>query len=153
MLRRPIDQPLALLFDDGRRRVLHERVAAELALRLGDFHRDSLDLLVQAHALRVQVDEPFQRHQQAQVTDHGGSGRRGVGVDRHQVDALDAVEEAQLRIEACNACQRVGAATDDEQRDEFGGRDVELTAHPTQRRDHRLQPFDVGFAACIRAGN
>src|SRR3546814_14519700 len=60
-------------------------------------------------------------------------------------DALDAVEEFQLRREAFGACAIVGIAVLQQQRDRLRRRHAQFDADPAQRGHHRLEPFDVGL--------
>ena len=96
-LRGPFGQARALLLDDRRRRVVHERFAGQLGRRLREFRFDALEFLVQARALRTEVDQAFQRHEQLHLADEARGRRRRLALDH--ADALDAIEEAQLRIE------------------------------------------------------
>src|SRR4249919_2413730 len=144
-LRAPIGEALALLFDHRRGGVLHEGLACELVLRLRKFAFHALEFLVQARAFGAEVDEPFQRHEQLHLADEGtGRGRRFA---MQHVDLLDAVEEAQLRIETPHALAFCFAAALYEQRDLLVRRHAEFAADAAQGGDHRLQPFDVGFGA------
>src|SRR5690606_27105742 len=97
-LGRPVHQSRALLLDHGGRGVVDEAFAGQLGLRLRQLRLDALELLVQARAFGVEVDEAFEGYEQPKLADDaGGRGRRIAG---QRLDALDAVEEPELRREA-----------------------------------------------------
>ena len=94
----PVDQALAFLFDYRRRCVLHEGVAGQFAVALGDLDLHALDFLVHARALGVQVDQAFQRHQQLEFAD---DGRRRGGCGFTGLQPFDASSFS--RKESCEA--------------------------------------------------
>ena len=98
---------------------------------------------VQARAFGVEVDQAFQRHEQLQFADHGGRGGRRLAGQRF--DAVEAAQEAQLRVEAGDARGIVGIAAANQQRHLLARRHAEFAADAAQRGDHRLQPLDVGL--------
>src|SRR5690606_21648677 len=90
----PVGEAAAFLLDDRGGGVPDEGRVAELGLALGDLAGDALEFLVQARALRVEVHQAFQRHQQLEVADHGGGRGGRLRTVAEELDALDLVEEA-----------------------------------------------------------
>src|SRR3546814_4005451 len=126
----PVGQALALLLDHRRRHVAAELRQLRLALAL--FGRDLGQLLVQPRALGGEVDQAFQRDEQLQLADDAGRGRRWVA--GQGFDALDAVEEFQLRREALGACAIVGIAVLQQPRDRLRRRHAQFAAAPETGR-------------------
>ena len=113
---------------------------------------DALDLLVQARAFGVEVDQAFQRHQQLQLADHRRPRAAGGVAVGEQFDALEArrgsaaaTSKRAARARSA-ACRRPAAAAP-------ASPAATLSSLRMRRScdDHRLQPFDVGFGAGVVA--
>src|SRR5690606_24416601 len=149
-LGRPVHQSRALLLDHGGRGVVDEAFAGQLGLRLRQLRLDALELLVQARAFGVEVDEAFEGYEQPKLADDaGGRGRRIAG---QRLDALDAVEEPELRREARGARGILVADALQQEDYRLRRRHAQYAADPAQRRHHRVEPFDVGLGAGEVAG-
>src|SRR5215216_602217 len=79
---------LALLLDDLLGRARDEGGVAELGVDLRDLVAELLDLLLQARALGLEVDDLADRQRIGRLADH--ELQRGLGCSLRGLDALDA---------------------------------------------------------------